>query len=959
MSMSSTDVIWHQSDHSEDSVEARKKSSRACDQCRKIKSKCNINEEGEPCKSCAISGSACTYFGPTYKRGPPKGYIHAIEQRLRQVESVLGAIVGSSDERARGIVDDLRGDVLAREIIDRVDRGPFGPSGRDHRQSDLTKEGFLTAITKPVESVSKQDSFAQRESRMSREIVSSNQVDALPTLEWQDQLSGHLTGGSASALTSQRDPFQYPNFKGPSKLSGERMSKSPPEFDGLYTINRVQEHADGPDSVENETADGFGQLSLDENDQIRFHSEASGIPLLDRISDRSDTRNEGGIWCGCKILQRQIFSANGNYVGERRLPMARTWPPAKEDLSNLQSVTADVDVRMPSLEHQDLLVDLYFTYVHPVLPVIHRQSFMSEYQAHKAYESMFYMGMSTARSGLLTQDRRKLLRLLLLAMFTVSSRYNDKEHPMPTEGKMWQAGCDYLASVKRILNTTYHRSSIPTCQALIILAYRESGVGSLEQGWLFLGMAVRMAQDLGLHRAADRWQRMGVDVFSPEQKQERKQVWWTCNIVDKYMSIYLGRPVAISYRDFDTELPQDDPSEESLLWKPHSSVPEGSNYQPTASHISSCLLASSSLAVIIGCIVDKIYTVRNNNGTKHTKHLSTLEKRLEKWYLDLPNCLRYPSSSTKVTPPPHILCIHIQYWCAVLLLNRQFIPHHTSAQTENKTIYIDRAVSMKSWDICQTAATNISSILITYSEHLCVKRSAAYLPAYLFSAGVMHVATLSLRPSDVQAHVCLEKILSVLKEMEIIWPSATRARELLNGAKTQFDDSLTPIVRGPDRTKRDAEIAFGGHEQEQSPGSVQDKQARKFAILPSSKGPVHHEISALLMAHMLGLDIPKAQPSNGTYSSGQWRASDTQDSVPTVPVSHGSMTSLSMSHGSLNSFSSSFSSGFVPPMSATDFRAKCTAAAAAAPSPEDQWLHGIVESNSEDFHFLEFPDRGQ
>lgn len=71
----------------------------------------------------------------------------------------------------------------------------------------------------------------------------------------------------------------------------------------------------------------------------------------------------------------------GITLGERRLPMARTWPPADEDLSDLRSATADVDVPMPTLDHQDLLVDLYFTYVHPVLPVIHRQSFMSQYQA--------------------------------------------------------------------------------------------------------------------------------------------------------------------------------------------------------------------------------------------------------------------------------------------------------------------------------------------------------------------------------------------------------------------------------------------------------------------------------------------------------------------------------------------------------------------------------------------------
>ena len=63
--------------------------------------------------------------GPSYKRGPPKGYIHAIEQRWHQVESLLGAILQCPDPRVQNIVYDLRQDDLAREILGRVDSGPY------------------------------------------------------------------------------------------------------------------------------------------------------------------------------------------------------------------------------------------------------------------------------------------------------------------------------------------------------------------------------------------------------------------------------------------------------------------------------------------------------------------------------------------------------------------------------------------------------------------------------------------------------------------------------------------------------------------------------------------------------------------------------------------------------------------------------------------------------------------
>lgn len=97
------------------------------------------------------------------------------------------------------------------------------------------------------------------------------------------------------------------------------------------------------------------------------------------------------------------------------------------------------------------------------------------------------------------------------------------------------------------------------------------------------------ALDLGLNRAADNWQFNERKMFSDEENQERKQIWWACCIADKYVSLsdmmdsaqllisrysstYMGsctlnvcvwvtditlsgRPICISENDFDTLLP--------------------------------------------------------------------------------------------------------------------------------------------------------------------------------------------------------------------------------------------------------------------------------------------------------------------------------------------------------------------------------------------------------------------
>ena len=79
----------------------------------------------DPPRSNLFRIHACLSTGPSYKRGPPKGYINAIEQRMQHFEALLGAVMQTSDPRALGLIADLRQDELARAILNRVDAGRF------------------------------------------------------------------------------------------------------------------------------------------------------------------------------------------------------------------------------------------------------------------------------------------------------------------------------------------------------------------------------------------------------------------------------------------------------------------------------------------------------------------------------------------------------------------------------------------------------------------------------------------------------------------------------------------------------------------------------------------------------------------------------------------------------------------------------------------------------------------
>jgi hypothetical protein len=61
-----------------------------------------------------------------------------------------------------------------------------------------------------------------------------------------------------------------------------------------------------------------------------------------------------------------------------------------------------------------------------------------------------------------------------------------------------------------------------------------------EIGWLYSGMAFRMAFDMGIHLPSDKLQAF-VKSLSTEDIEIRKRLFWSCYTWDKTISIYLGR----------------------------------------------------------------------------------------------------------------------------------------------------------------------------------------------------------------------------------------------------------------------------------------------------------------------------------------------------------------------------------------------------------------------------------
>jgi hypothetical protein len=83
--------------------------------------------------------------------------------------------------------------------------------------------------------------------------------------------------------------------------------------------------------------------------------------------------------------------------------------------------------------------------------------------------------------------------------------------------------------------------SIITLLLLAIYCLRAPGGPG---AWTYIGLAMRICIDLGLHRRT-RKERLDVET------EMRKRIFWTCYFLDRQVSIVLGRPFSILDHDLD------------------------------------------------------------------------------------------------------------------------------------------------------------------------------------------------------------------------------------------------------------------------------------------------------------------------------------------------------------------------------------------------------------------------
>ncbi|KAI9235110.1 MAG: fungal-specific transcription factor domain-containing protein [Podila humilis] len=355
---------------------------------------------------------------------------------------------------------------------------------------------------------------------------------------------------------------------------------------------------------------------------------------------------------------------------------------------------------LPPKEEMDKLLDMYFRYMYPFAPMFIRRSFMEQHYAQRPDLSQI---------------------LILNAIFCNACWYSD-------DPAIKQESTKYFNRAKIILDETYHVSRISTIQALLLMSKHQYGVGNYSGGWLYTGMATRIAHDIGLHR-------QDVQAIEPEEGEIRRRVWWAVYISDRLGGGILGRPVVIRDKEYNVQMPSDE-------WITEIGDDDMVEYPYEPERIVSCrLLWSVKLFMQMGNVLNTMHCIEaeiNGNFLAEISktQLPQLHNSLTSWFLGLPNELMYTpytmSPNSNVPPSPQTALMHMFYYTALTMLHRPYLRPVNSDSIDSNFLASSR-------NICTAAATNVCHIADSLMLHGQLRDTCYYGMGCLLAAGTVHI----------------------------------------------------------------------------------------------------------------------------------------------------------------------------------------------------------------------------
>ncbi|KAI5848048.1 fungal-specific transcription factor domain-containing protein [Tricharina praecox] len=438
----------------------------------------------------------------------------------------------------------------------------------------------------------------------------------------------------------------------------------------------------------------------------------------------------------------------------------------------------------PQSEDCRRLMSLFFLRLYPYHMYFYREFFLRDLHAGNGpYYSDLLMYAICAMAALVSKDAAERQRSELFARRAQELLYN--------------SGMD--------------SPDITVLQALLLMSQREIGQGNGSKGWLFAGMAFRLAHDMGLHLDPRNWDS---SEESSIEREIRRRCYWGAFVADKWISLYFGRPPALSPRESDVretkriQYPACWPTTVDAILEPGlindlfsgKKTPQDED----GAALVGTLLCAVDLTKIVHKMLTNVFEIRDQrlDEASMVARVTEIHLELTSWLSNLPKKVHWNEWRSDVEP--YTLVLHMMYHTVLIVLHR---PPLSLQFTRTPAITPDFA-------ICWSSVTAIIKLIKQYSrgnEYLYlpvtfVHTATAAASIILLKRHIVHEAL-----ADDEASKFLNVILSALGGCAATYPAAAQAKQAILMA----DEEARMRMVNFHAKEEDADVQAVGRELEQ------------------------------------------------------------------------------------------------------------------------------------------------
>ncbi|KAL2821157.1 fungal-specific transcription factor domain-containing protein [Aspergillus granulosus] len=679
---------------------------------------------------------------------------------------------------------------------------------------------------------------------------------------------------SVPALDNHQDTLSPFGFQLP-QTSWEFALPTAESLDSLY----ANMHAGYQTSPENYSPDSL-QLSQDmaqqpgalleqahidrEDDSDSGEEDEAEKDVIEQISHRMGTLKIAGDG------HLRFFGATSNLnlvdvsaTQQRQRPDARTVRHDGQDILNHLRVGQSVDQAL-----EDHLLELFFTWQNPSIYVVDKEMYM------------------TARSKWRDEldDTPFYSEVLTNAMCAIGSAFEARYHP--TFITFPKSLSEFFADrAKALLEIELDSPCVATVQALVILSCHEGASNRDARGWLYSGMSMRLAFDLGLHLDMTPYVERG-DI-SAFEADVRRVAFWGSYAADHFWGFYLGRPFRMNAGDITVPKPASGlVVGKEGTWRPYG-LPTNQDALGGALRNPNELINRQFAVLweIISPLGHVLYGCSDIPRHELQRFCHRVTDDLFAWKANLPSILDI-NLADDVTPRlPHLLMLHLQYHQIVIFTHRPWVSKsYIQPRSPRQGPGYHHARRM-----CIESSIATARILHIYEKHYTFRRMNNQVVSMIFSAAlILLYVTISTTPlssrtgleladSSTEMVAYLNLCFRALDELGQSFENAKRTRDFLVSLQRRWQVRM----RRSGAMKRQ----MGSHRLPQSAAkdavSARDPSAtRKKTRLtpPSSK------------THVPPTTFPLSNPSPCAFSTQNLNPSETQHTrdlaVPPNSLTH-------------------------------------------------------------------------